>query len=73
MAFIVDDVTSPVEIARVHGGRSSIRWKRSATENMLHNNPDSFESAQIPPDGVIGAHVHSRTEEIYFIIRGRGR
>jgi mannose-6-phosphate isomerase-like protein (cupin superfamily) len=73
MTFIVGDVTSPVEIAGVHGGRSSIRWKRFVTGNMLHSNLDSFEWAQIPPDGVIGAHVHSRTEEIYFIIRGRGQ
>lgn len=73
MTFIVGNVSSPVEIAGVHGGRASIRWKRFATGNMLYSDLDSFEWAQIPADGAIGTHVHSRTEEIYFIVRGTGR
>ena len=73
MTFVIGDVSSPIEIEGVHGGQASIRWKRFVTGNMLHGDLDSFEWAQIPPDGIIGPHVHSRTEEIYYIVRGTGQ
>ena len=70
--FLVANVDEPVEIHGVHGGKSRLYWKRFVTGNMLHSDLDSFEWARVPPDSVIGEHVHSRTEEIYFIVRGRG-
>jgi mannose-6-phosphate isomerase-like protein (cupin superfamily) len=70
--FLVANVNEPVEIHGVHGGESRLYWKRFCTGNMLHSDLDSFEWARVPPDTVIGEHVHSRTEEIYFIVSGRG-
>ena len=70
--FIVGDTGSPVEIVGVHGGESSLFWKRFCTGNMLYSDLDSFEHVVVPSGSVIGEHVHSRTEEIYFIVRGEG-
>ena len=70
--FIVGDTGSPVEIVGVHGGESSLFWKRFCTGNMLYSDLDSFEHVVVPPGSVIGEHVHSRSEEIYFIVRGEG-
>ena len=46
--------------------------KRLATGGMLHGDWESFEYCRVPPGSVIGEHVHSRTEEIYYIVTGRG-
>jgi mannose-6-phosphate isomerase-like protein (cupin superfamily) len=70
--FLVGNVEEPVEIHGVHGGKSRLYWKRFCTGNMLYSDLDSFEWARVPTESVIGEHVHSRTEEIYFIVRGRG-
>jgi mannose-6-phosphate isomerase-like protein (cupin superfamily) len=42
------------------------------TGNMMWSDLDSFEHVRVPPGTSIGEHVHSRTEEIYFVIKGRG-
>jgi mannose-6-phosphate isomerase-like protein (cupin superfamily) len=72
MTFTVGTTEAPIEIVGVHGGSSSLYWKRFVTGNMLHSDLDSFEYAFVPPGSAIGEHVHSRTEEIYFVVRGRG-
>jgi mannose-6-phosphate isomerase-like protein (cupin superfamily) len=72
MTYVVGDTGSPLEIVGVHGGTSSLFWKRFCTGNMLYSDFDSFEHATVPAGSAVGEHVHSRTEEIYFIVRGRG-
>ena len=69
---LVGDVGAPVAVHGVHGGDGVLLWKRFVTGNMLWSDLDSFEHVVVPPGVVIGEHVHSRTEEIYFIVRGRG-
>jgi mannose-6-phosphate isomerase-like protein (cupin superfamily) len=39
---------------------------------MMYSDIQAFEHVTVPPGGNVGLHVHSRTEEIYFIISGRG-
>lgn len=70
--IIVADTGAPSEVVGVHGGRGILRWKRFVTGLMLHADWDSFEHCRVEPGGVVGDHVHSRTEEIYFIVRGSG-
>ena len=72
MTFVVANTDAPIAIVGIHGGASSLHWKRFVTGNMLYSDLDSFEHAFVPPNSAIGEHVHSRTEEIYFIVRGRG-
>lgn len=70
--LIVSDTGAPSMMIGLHGGAGVNRWKRFVTGLMLHADWDSFEHNTLEPGGVIGEHVHTRTEEIYYIVRGRG-
>lgn len=70
--IIVSDTGCPSQIIGVHGGRGLMKWKRFVTGLMLHAHWDSFEHNRIEPGGAVGEHVHTRTEEIYFIVSGKG-
>ena len=69
---LIGTTEAPVEINGVHGGVNPLYWKRFMTGNMMWSDLDSFEHVRVPPGTSIGEHVHSRTEEIYFVIKGRG-
>ncbi|TMC25750.1 MAG: cupin domain-containing protein [Chloroflexi bacterium] len=71
-AVIINSREAPAQIIGVHGGIGPMFWKRLATGGMLHGDWESFEYCRVPPGSVIGEHVHSRTEEIYYIVTGRG-
>ena len=70
---LIGSKDSPIEVTGAHGGTSSLLWKRFTDGNMMWSDLQSFEHVTAPPGGNVGLHVHSRTEEIYFIISGRGR
>lgn len=70
--ILLGTTDAPVAIHGVHGGSGVIRWSRFMTGNMTWSDLDSFEHVVVPPGVEIGTHVHSRTEEIYFIVSGRG-
>ena len=70
--IFISDTGSPSKILGVHGGRGTLNWKRFVTGLMMNADWDSFEHNRLEPGAAVGEHVHSRTEEIYFIIRGRG-
>jgi mannose-6-phosphate isomerase-like protein (cupin superfamily) len=69
---LIGTIDSPVEVMGVHGGENPIYWKRFMTGNMMWSELDSFEHVRVPIGTIIGEHVHSRTEEIYFVVKGRG-
>jgi mannose-6-phosphate isomerase-like protein (cupin superfamily) len=69
---LIGSKDSPVEVTGAHGGTSSLLWKRFTDGNMMYSDLQSFEHVTVPPAGNVGLHVHSRTEEIYFIVGGRG-
>ena len=69
---LVGSNATPVHIHGVHGGSGALTWSRFMTGNMMWSDLDSFEHVVVPPGVVIGEHVHSRTEEVYFVVRGRG-
>ena len=70
---LIGSKDSPVEVTGAHGGTSSLLWKPFTDGNMMWSDLQSFEHVTVPPGGNVGLHVHSRTEEIYFILTGRGR
>lgn len=70
--LVISDIDAPSTILGIHGGRGIIRWKRFVTGLMLHADWDSFEHNRLDPGAAVGEHVHTRTEEIYFIVSGRG-
>ena len=70
--LILSDTQHASRILGVHGGRGILHWKRLATGLMMHADWDSFEFCRLDPGAAVGEHVHSRTEEIYFIVDGHG-
>ncbi|UOR01355.1 cupin domain-containing protein [Leucobacter allii] len=70
--LVISDTDAPSTMLGLHGGRGVNRWKRFVTGLMLHADWDSFEHNRLDPGGAIGEHVHTRTEEVYFIVAGRG-
>ncbi len=70
--IIISDTKAPSVILGLHGGSGELGWKRFVTGLMMHGHWDSFEHNTLKPGGVIGEHIHTRTEEIYFIVRGTG-
>ncbi len=74
MAFplITSNTQGGSVMLNLHGGAGVNHWKRFVTGLMLFAEWDSFEHNTLEPGGIIGEHVHSRTEEIYFIVSGRG-
>lgn len=71
MAIISDAHEGLAKLVGVHGGAGVLRWKRLGTGNMMASAVDSFEVAELPPGSRAGRHVHSRTEELFYVLSGR--
>ncbi|MFI1659879.1 cupin domain-containing protein [Streptomyces sp. NPDC020472] len=54
----------------VHGAPGSSGWRQLVPGRPLHGPWEAVELARLGPDGVSGRHRHSRTHEIYFVLRG---
>lgn len=68
--LIVNRTDGLATIFGLHGGDGQIEWKRLVTGGMLYGNIESLEFARVPPGVLIGLHDHTRTEELWFIVRG---
>lgn len=73
MAFIVSSTDACTELHDVHGGSGIVWWKVFALGGAMYGDLDSFEYCRVPPGASLGLHVHARSEEIYFVVSGRGR
>lgn len=71
-ALIVADVHAPAVVHGVHDSDGLSRWACLARRTGLLGGWEAVEWAWLPPGGVSGEHLHSRTEELYFLLRGRG-
>ena len=69
-SMIISNREAPSDIVAAHGGSSVVQWKRLATGGMMHSDIESFEWNRVPAGAIIGEHVHTHTEEIYYIISG---
>lgn len=71
--IIVFNIDAPTEIDGAAGGSGGLLWKRLVPGFDLVGDLESLEYARLGPHGKIGEHVHTGTEEIYFITKGRAR
>ncbi|GAA3849637.1 cupin domain-containing protein [Saccharothrix violaceirubra] len=71
--LIVADTASAADVYDVHGASGRSAWKCFARRTWLHGDWEAVEWARIPPGGMSGEHVHTRTEEVYLILSGRGQ
>lgn len=69
-SMIISSRENASDIIGAHGGSSVVHWTRLATGGMLHSDIESFEWNRVPAGAVIGEHIHTHTEEIYYIISG---
>ena len=72
MTVLVGTREEPIRIQGVHGGHGELLWKCFVRLHMTHAPIAGFEYVRVPVGTAIGRHRHSRTEEIYFILTGRG-
>ncbi len=69
---VIADLNEPSIVYGVHGAEGVSQWKCFARRNDLFGPWEAVEWAWLPPGGISGEHVHSRTEELYFIVSGTG-
>jgi mannose-6-phosphate isomerase-like protein (cupin superfamily) len=62
----------PSVVSGVHGSPGRTRWACLASRRDLTSPCEAVEWASVPPGGLSGEHLHTRTEEIYFVVSGRG-
>lgn len=70
--LIVGDATGASQVHNMHGGAHVAQWKCLARRLGLAGTWEAVEWASLPPGAVCGEHRHTRTEELYFIVGGRG-
>ncbi|MEU9481053.1 cupin domain-containing protein [Streptomyces sp. NPDC048191] len=70
--MIVADVSEAAEVYGVHGTEGLTYWKCLARRTGTAGSWEAVEWASLPPGAVSGEHLHTRTEEIYFVLSGEG-
>lgn len=68
--LVVGTVDRPATVHNVHGAAGRTGWACLARGNRLAGPWEAVEWATVPPGGVSGEHLHTRTEEIYLVISG---
>jgi mannose-6-phosphate isomerase-like protein (cupin superfamily) len=69
---IVNDTSGMAYTMSQIGGEGLCRWKMLMNGTHLEGAWNCVEYVVIEPGASIGTHVHTRTEEIYFIVSGHG-
>ncbi|MFG2824038.1 cupin domain-containing protein [Kitasatospora sp. NPDC048365] len=69
---IVADTREPADVYGVHGTEGLTQWACLARRVGLGGGWEAVEWARIPPGGVSGEHLHTRTEEVYVLLTGHG-
>jgi mannose-6-phosphate isomerase-like protein (cupin superfamily) len=72
-AVAIADVRSAARVLGVHRTTGISYWKCLSRRLGMRGDWEAVEWACLPPGGVSGAHRHTRTEELYFILSGSGR
>lgn len=70
--LVVGDLEAPSVVYGVHGADGASQWRCLARRPGLAGDWEAVEWAWLPSGGLSGEHVHTRTEEVYFILSGRG-
>ncbi|KAF4407960.1 cupin domain-containing protein [Streptomyces lycii] len=68
---IINDTSGLATTHAQVGGEGVCRWKMLMNGMHLEGEWNCVEYVVLTPGASVGEHVHMRTEEIYYIIRGR--
>ena len=69
--MILFNIDAPVEIYGAEGGSGSLLWEAAGRGRRSLCRLGVVRVRPAATRGSIGEHVHHRTEEIYFVTRGR--
>ncbi|MGF1427162.1 cupin domain-containing protein [Kitasatospora sp. LaBMicrA B282] len=70
--IIVASTRERAQVHGVHGATGLTYWACLARRTGLHGGWEAIEWACLPPGGVSGEHLHTRTEELYLLLTGHG-
>ncbi|RJO70656.1 cupin domain-containing protein [Nocardia panacis] len=71
-SVIISTLGVPSQVYGMHGGAGRAEYAVHARRSQFFGPWEAFEWSLLPPGGVCGEHLHTRTEEIYFILSGSG-
>jgi mannose-6-phosphate isomerase-like protein (cupin superfamily) len=72
MALLTTSTRAPSVVHGVHGAPGQSYWKCFARGNVLASALEAWEYAALSPGAVNGEHLHTRTDEVYFVLAGEG-
>ncbi|KMS70922.1 hypothetical protein ACM01_29295 [Streptomyces viridochromogenes] len=70
--LLIADLELPSQVYGVHGAAGLTQWRSIAGGTGLRGPYEAVEWACVPPGGLSGEHLHSRTEEVYVLLSGEG-
>ena len=68
---LVRESLRPVE--NMHGGKGSVHYRRTLGPGAFASNWAFVDHYLIPVGATVGRHYHNGVDEIYFIIKGKGK
>lgn len=71
--LVVGTTYAPALVHGVHGAAGQTSWTCFTRRAGLDGDWEAVEWASVPPGGISGEHLHTRTEEVYFLLSGRAR
>ncbi len=71
--LVVGTTEAPALVHGVHGAAGQTSWTCFTRRAGLDGDWEAVEWASVPPGGISGEHLHTRTEEVYFLLSGRAR
>ncbi|MET8699469.1 cupin domain-containing protein [Kitasatospora sp. NPDC004723] len=71
-AVVIADTTAPADVHGVHGAAGVTQWTCLARRAGLAGDWEAVEWARVPPGGISGEHLHTRTREVYVLLAGEG-
>jgi mannose-6-phosphate isomerase-like protein (cupin superfamily) len=70
--LVITTLDEPSLVYGMHGGEKLAQWKCLVRRNNLFGPLEAVEWAWLPPGGASGEHLHSRTEQLDYVVSGSG-
>lgn len=70
--LVITTLDEPSLVYGMHGGEKVAQWKCLVRRNNLFGAWEAVEWAWLPPGGASGEHLHTRTEQLDYIVSGSG-
>ena len=70
--LVITTLDEPSLVYGMHGGEKLAQWKCLVRRNNLFGAWEAVEWAWLPRGGASGEHLHTRTEQLDYIVSGSG-